>query len=122
MENRELAAELTHRDAQQLLLRRSSLAAYNGRDGFPRVIPTGFIWDCERVFCTAVTEPKVRALAERPNVALTIDTGDAGKTLQIRSTAAIEIVDGVEPEYPAAAAKSWNGDELRAFEERPRHL
>jgi hypothetical protein len=51
---------------------------------------------------------------------MSIDTGDAGKTLQIRGTAAIEIVDGVAPEYLAAAAKSWDGAELRAFEENVR--
>jgi uncharacterized pyridoxamine 5'-phosphate oxidase family protein len=122
MNTEELAAELNHPDAQQLL-RHGTLArlAYNGHDGFPRVIPTGFLWDRDRVFfCTAVTAPKVKALTERPNVALTIDTGDAGKTLQIRGTAAIEIVDGVAPEYLAAAAKSWDGEELRAFEENVR--
>jgi general stress protein 26 len=122
MEAQELAAELDHPDAQQLL-RHGVIArlAYNGGDGFPRVIPTGFLWDRGRVFfCTAVTAPKVKALAERPNVALTIDTGDAGKTLQIRGTAAIEIVDGVAPEYLAAAAKSWDGAELRAFEDNVR--
>jgi pyridoxamine 5'-phosphate oxidase-like protein len=64
------------------------------------VIPTGFLGDRERIsFCTAATAPKVKALAERPNAALTIDTADAGRTTQIRGTAAIEIVDGVPPEH-----------------------
>ena len=50
--------------------------AYNGHDGFPRVIPVGFYWTGERiVVSTAPTSPKARALSFRPEVALTIDTG-----------------------------------------------
>ena len=55
MNTQELARELGHSDAQELL-RSTSLArfAYNGRDGFPRVIPIGFYWTGERiVVCTA---------------------------------------------------------------------
>jgi nitroimidazol reductase NimA-like FMN-containing flavoprotein (pyridoxamine 5'-phosphate oxidase superfamily) len=44
VEAQELAAELDHPDAQQLL-RHGVIArlAYNGGDGFPRVAPTGFL-------------------------------------------------------------------------------
>jgi len=65
--------------AAQELLKDASLVrlAYNGPDGLPRVIPVGFFWNGnEIVICTAVTSPKVRALSDRPDVALTIDTGD----------------------------------------------
>ena len=68
MDAQELARELGHPGAQELL-RSGSLArlAYNGHDGFPRVIPIGFYWNGERiVVCTAPTSPKVRALASRP--------------------------------------------------------
>ena len=76
----------------------------------PRVVPIGFLWKDDRLFvCTATAAPKVAALRERPNVALTIDEGatsDTAKQLLIRGTASIEIVDGVAPEYFEAAAKS----------------
>ena len=92
--------------------------AYTGRDGYPRVVPVGFLWNGTAiVVCTAPTAPKVAALAKRPHVALTIDTmGPPARELLLRGTASIEIVDGVAPEYLAAAAKSTRGDELAAFE------
>jgi hypothetical protein len=51
------------------------------------------------VVCSAATAPKVKALRERPNVALTIDTiGAPAKVLLIRGVAKVEIVDGVASE------------------------
>ena len=98
--------------------------AYAGPDGFPRVIPVGFWWTgTELVVCTAPTAPKVQALAERPHVALTIDViGPPAGALLVRGIARIEIVDGVAPEYLAAAAKSTSGDDLAAFEAAVRAL
>ena len=98
--------------------------AYTGPDGYPRVIPIGFLWNGTAVVvCTAPTAPKVAALAKQPHVALTIDTmGPPAKELLLRGTASIEIVDGVPPEYLAAAAKSTQGDELAAFEAAVRDL
>src|SRR4051794_2325649 len=121
MNAQELAQELRHPGAQELL-RSGSLArlAYNGQDGFPRVIPIGFYWNGERiVVCTAPTSPKVRALASRPQVALTIDTGGdpaTAKALMVRGLATLETVDGVPDEYIAAAAKSYDAAKLREFE------
>jgi nitroimidazol reductase NimA-like FMN-containing flavoprotein (pyridoxamine 5'-phosphate oxidase superfamily) len=67
----ELARELAHPDAQKLLSGSMARLAYNGHDGFPRVIPVGFYWTGERiVVSTAPTSPKARALASRPEVAL----------------------------------------------------
>ena len=52
-----------------------------------------------------------------PHVALTIDVmGPPARELLLRGTASIEIVDGVAPEYLAAAAKSYTGEDLAAFE------
>lgn len=98
--------------------------AYTGPDGYPRVIPIGFLWNGSSVvICTAATAPKVSALAKQPHVALTIDTmGPPARELLLRGTATIEIVDGVAPEYLAAAAKSTQGDELAAFEAAVRGL
>ena len=75
MDRDELAQELAHPGAQALL-RSAPLArlAYDGPDGFPRVIPCGFYWNGHAiVVCTATTAPKVGALAVRPPVAVTID-------------------------------------------------
>jgi hypothetical protein len=48
---------------------------------------------------------------------LTIDTmGPPARELLLRRTASIEILDGVPPDYLAAAAKSTQGDELAAFD------
>ena len=111
--------ELAHPDAQELL-RTVSLArlAYNGLDGTPRVIPTGFWWTGDRVVvCTADTAPKVRALTARPPVALTIDGAGASQTLQLRGEAQIEIVDGIPDEYLAASFKGMpDEDQRRQFE------
>jgi len=52
-------------------------------------------------------------------VAVTIDVGNTSATakqLLIRGTAAIEIVDGVAPEYIEAAAKTLSGADLEGFE------
>jgi nitroimidazol reductase NimA-like FMN-containing flavoprotein (pyridoxamine 5'-phosphate oxidase superfamily) len=93
---------------------------YNGSDGLPRVIPIGFLWNgSEIVICTAVTSPKVRALRPRPDVALTIDTGSTpseARSLLIRGRAAVEIVEGIPPEYLAAARKSLSEEQASGFE------
>jgi nitroimidazol reductase NimA-like FMN-containing flavoprotein (pyridoxamine 5'-phosphate oxidase superfamily) len=125
MNEQELAAELGEPGAQALL-RTGSLArlAYNGSDGHPMVVPTGFLWDRGRVYCcTATTAAKVKAIARRPEVALTIDSDDgASRSLLLRGRAGIEVVDGIAPEYLAAAAKSWSGAELAAFAENVRRM
>jgi hypothetical protein len=125
MKPEELTAELNHPGSQHLLHDPGpARLAYTGPDGFPRVIPIGFLWDRQRIFvCTAPTAPKVKALTVHPNVALTIDTNEgAAKALLIRGIAEVEIVDGVAPEYIAASAKSMDGADLQAFEASVRGL
>jgi uncharacterized pyridoxamine 5'-phosphate oxidase family protein len=127
MDTQELARELSHSGAQELL-RSGSMArlAYNGSDGLPRVIPIGFYWNGERiVVCTAPTSPKVRALSSRPNVALTIDTGstpEQAKALLVRGVVAMDTVDGVPDEYIAAATKSFEASKLMEFERQVRSV
>jgi hypothetical protein len=100
--------------------------AYAGTDGFPRVVPVGFLWKDERIYvCTATSAPKVAALRERPQVAGVIDEGISSsdaKQLLIRGTAEIEIVDGVAPEYFEAAAKGEGGADLEEFEKGVRQV
>lgn len=124
MNQQELARELGHPGAQKLLSGSVARLAYNGRDGFPRVIPVGFHWTGERiVVSTAPTAPKARALSFRPQVALTIDTGstpEEAKALLVRGIATLETVDGVTDEYLASARSSMDGAELAEFERNVR--
>jgi nitroimidazol reductase NimA-like FMN-containing flavoprotein (pyridoxamine 5'-phosphate oxidase superfamily) len=126
MNTQELARELGHPDAQKLLSGSLARLAYNGHDGFPRVIPVGFYWTGERiVVCTAPTSPKVRALSSRPKVALTIDTGttpEEAKALLVRGLATMETVDGVPDEYIAASTNSLEESQLSEFEQNVRSV
>lgn len=91
MNMQELARELGHPDAQKLLSGSLARLAYNGHDGFPRVIPVGFYWTGERIVVwTASTSPKARAFSSRLEVAVTIDTDttpEEAKTLLMRGLA-----------------------------------
>jgi nitroimidazol reductase NimA-like FMN-containing flavoprotein (pyridoxamine 5'-phosphate oxidase superfamily) len=126
MDTQELAAELGHPGAQELLDGSAAHLAYNGPDGFPRVIPVGFYWSGERIIvCTATTSPKVKALSSRPNVAVAIETGnstDAAKSLLVRGVAAMDTVDGVPDEYLAASAKSMEPAQQEEFERNVRSV
>jgi nitroimidazol reductase NimA-like FMN-containing flavoprotein (pyridoxamine 5'-phosphate oxidase superfamily) len=116
MDAAELQAEL---DAAEEILRTATLArlGYDGIDGTPRVIPIGFLWTGRSiVVATHPTAPKFAALRARPRVALTIDSPSPARSLLLRGTAEIEVVDGVVPEYLEAAAKSMAGEQLAAFE------
>ena len=125
MRPEELASELGHPGAQELL-RAGVLArlAYLGRDGLPRVVPIGFHWNGEQlIVCTATTAPKVAALAARPNVALTIDIdATSSRSLLIRGVAALETVDGVPPEYLAASTKAMSRAQVAEFEAQVRSV
>lgn len=121
MRDDDVTAELTL-DGARVLLETATMSrlAYNGDDGFPRVVPIAFFWNGQAiVVCTAVTSPKVRALAERPEVAVTIDVGDTpadAKALLMRGVAALERVDGIPAEYIAATTKALPESEIYEFE------
>ena len=118
--------DLNHPDARELLATQTlARLAYTGPDGFPRVIPIGFIWTGKHIIvCTVPSSPKVRALSARPHVALTIDTdqGTASRSLSVRGVAAVEIVDGVPDEYLAASAKGMDSEQARQFEAQVRSM
>lgn len=122
MEQHVIAAELSAPGAQELLASTSAAhLAYDAEDGTPRVVPVGYFWTgTEFVISTAATAPKVAALRARRDVALAIDGGGTpgdARALSVRGRATIEIVDGVVPEYLAAARQSM-GDEAAAEFER----
>lgn len=127
MNQRNITDELHDPGARELLRSATLLRlAYNGSDGFPRVIPIGFHWDGEQiVVCTAATAPKVEALSSRPEVALTIDVGDtptAAKALLMRGVATVDIVDGVPDEYVEASRKALGAEQVAEFERHVRSM
>ena len=82
--------------------------AYTGLDGDPRVVPVAFWWNgAQLVVCSVPTMAKVRALRQRPRVAITIDTQDQWppRVLLVRGNAHLEQLEGVADEYVAASRK-----------------
>jgi Pyridoxamine 5'-phosphate oxidase len=127
VEQHVIAAELSATGAQELLAA-TSLAhlAYNAEDGLPRVIPVGYFWTgTEFVISTATTSPKVAALRARPDVALSIDGGDTPdqtRALSVRGRASVGIIEGLVPEYLAAARKSMGEEAAAEFEKNCRRM
>ena len=79
--------------------------AYCGRDGGPRVLPIWFRWTGGALILASRADAhKVAAIRRRPEVALTID-GDTPpyRCLRVRGSVAIEVMDGIVPEYVEAA-------------------
>jgi PPOX class probable F420-dependent enzyme len=109
---------LQHPIAQELL--RSSIPAriaYVALDGTPRVVPVWFHWDGKEVVISTPTKaPKVKALRERPKVAITIDDNAfPNKVLLIRGTARMRVVKGIVPEYAIASERYLMPEEGRAW-------
>src|SRR5215218_1098295 len=103
-----------HPVAQELLQSRlPARLAYIARDGTPRVVPMQFHWTGEEVVLSCwPDDPKVAAIEMHPQVALTIDTAEPPfRVLQIRGTAAVELVDGVSPEVAAASIRYMRSEE-----------
>ena len=86
--------------------------AYISTDGTPRVIPIWFHWNGrEIVMASPPKAPKLKALAKNPRVSLTIDDNTfPHKVLLIRGSARLEPVEGIVPEYEAAAARYFDAD------------
>jgi hypothetical protein len=98
--------------------------AYLAPDGTPRVIPTWFTWTGgELVMPAFVTAPHVRhparrleALRAHPAVAVTIDTeGFPPEVLMVRGDARVDEVDGVDPDYAAAAHRYFGEEQASGY-------
>jgi PPOX class probable F420-dependent enzyme len=91
--------------------------AYVWTDGTPRVVPIWFHWNGrELVLATPPKAPKLKALARNPKVSLTIDDNTfPHKVLLIRGTAHLQAVDGIVPEYAAAAERYFGREQGRAW-------
>jgi hypothetical protein len=118
-------ALLDHPVAQQLLHDRIPVrVAYIALDGTPRVVPMQFHWTGKEVVVTCwPDDPKAAAIRSHPQVALTIDTVEPPfKVLQIRGTAAVDLVDGVPPELVAASVRYMGLEAGQAFADQAAHL
>ena len=116
---------LEHPIAQQLLQSRLlARLAYIARDGTPRVVPMQFHWTGQEVVLSCwPDDPKVVAIQAHPQVALTIDTAEPPfNVLQIRGTAAVELVDGVSPETVAASIRYMGQEAGQAWVEQATRL
>ena len=91
--------------------------AYTWLDGTPRVVPIWFHWD-GTVFTmdSPRRAPKLRALAARPHVALTIDGITwPYKALLVRGTATVTLLERASPQYAAAARRYFGEERGRAW-------
>jgi Pyridoxamine 5'-phosphate oxidase len=112
--------------ARELLASRiPARMAFIWPDGTPRVIATWFHWDgSDIVMATYIAGPdagirhpaaRVAALRANPAVALTVDTeSQPPRCLTIRGRAEITEVDGLAPEY-TAAARRYLGDDAETL-------
>ena len=91
--------------------------AYIGTDGSPRVAPIWFHWDGrELVMATPPKAPKLKALANNPKVAVTIDDNAfPHKVLLVRGTARLNPVEGIVPEYALAAERYFGAEPGKAW-------
>src|SRR5499425_2847602 len=91
--------------------------AYVWKDGTPRVVPIWFHWTgTELVMASPPKAPKLKALAKNPKVAVTIDDNTfPHKVLMIRGSARMEPVDGIVPEYAAAAQRYFGATQGEAW-------
>jgi len=116
---------LQHRAAKDLLASKiPARLAYVWTDGTPRVIPIWFHWNGrEIIMATPPKAPKLKALAQNPKVSLTIDDNVfPHKVLLIRGSVRLENVDGIVPEYAAAAERYFGPEQGRAWVEQLRTL
>ena len=98
--------------------------AYIWMDGTPRVVPIWFHWNGHAlVMATPPKAPKLKALAKNPKVSLTIDDNTfPHKVLLIRGTASLQQVDGIVPEYAAAAERYFGREQGLAWIQQVRRM
>lgn len=108
------------------LLERQPLArvAYTAKDGSPRVIPIGCVWDGTAfLMWTTPISAKVAALRADPRVALTIDVLEPPmRTLLARGSAQLREVAGVPDGYLEASHRALPQDAWAGFDEQVRAL
>src|SRR5262245_64051758 len=121
----EIRALMNDRVAQSLIQAPiHARLAYTAKDGSPRVVPIGYVWDGDVIVMgSPPNAPKVKALAANRSVALTIDTEDfPPNILLVRGEAALETVDGVPDEFIEAARRFVGGERMPARAAQARTL
>jgi hypothetical protein len=116
---------LQHPISQELLASKiPARLAYVWTDGTPRVVPIWFHWNGkELVLATPPKAPKLKALTKNPKVSLTIDDNHfPHKVLLIRGSARLEAVDGIVPEYAAAAERYFGQEQGKSWVEQLRGM
>ena len=111
--------------AQQLLCDEPVLhLSYTARDGGPRVIPIGYLWDGGSFrMWTVPGSAKVGALQADPRVAITIDIpGPPPRVLLVRGRAALATVDGVPDGYLQASHRTMPPEAWDGFDAQVRAL
>ena len=98
--------------------------SYTARDGGPRVIPIGYLWDGGSFrMWTIPTSAKVGALHADPRVAITIDIpGPPPRVLLARGRATLTTVDGVPDGYLEASHRTMPPQTWEAFDAQVRAL
>jgi len=109
---------LLNEPVAQELLQSTNVAqlAYVWRDGSPRVIPIWFHWDGDKfVFAGPTNAPKFKVIANQ-KVAITVNSFSwPYKVLLVRGTARVNTVQGIAPEYEAAAYRYHGAEGGKAF-------
>lgn len=116
---------LEHPASQELLHSKiPARLAYVWTDGTPRVVPIWFHWNGKDiVMASPPRAPKLKALAKNPKVSLAIDENVfPHKVLLIRGTARLEPVNGIVPEYEAAASRYFDAALAEAWLKQLRSL
>lgn len=111
--------------AQQLLRDEAILhLSYTARDGGPRVIPIGYVWDGSTfLMWTVPGSAKVAALSADPRVAITVDVlGRPPRALLVRGRATLTSVDGVPDGYLEASHRTMPPEEWDDFDSQVRAL
>jgi nitroimidazol reductase NimA-like FMN-containing flavoprotein (pyridoxamine 5'-phosphate oxidase superfamily) len=109
---------LQHPASQELLHSKiPARLAYVWMDGTPRVIPIWFHWNGkEFVMASPPRAPKLKALRKNPKVSFTIDDNTfPHKVLLVRGTARLEPIEGIVPEYAAAAERYFDPQQAQAW-------
>ncbi len=112
-------ALLQHPVSQELLQSNiPARLAYIWTDGTPRVVPIWFHWNGREIILgTPPKAPKLKALVKNPKVAITIDDNSfPHKVLQVRGTARLETVNGIMPEYAAAAERYFGREQAQRLD------
>jgi hypothetical protein len=96
--------------------------AYLWTDGTPRVVPIWFHWTGEAfVLTTLPLAPKLNALVQHPQVALTIDSNTwPYQALNVRGSVTVERLDTIVPEFVATARRYLGAAQSEAFVEHAR--